>query len=111
MYESFTIPFKKISQHKYALRLYYEMNKHPFHTLNKRVLSIDLWSEKHVLSIDLWSVMDTQDNNLDTTLHHQSQSEGFQLTDINGNAWQGISSQQDVFVTYTTRQGIHMHLM
>lgn len=52
MYDSFTIPFKKNSQHKYALRLYYEMNKHPFHTLHK-----------HVLSIDLWSVMDTQDNN------------------------------------------------
>lgn len=94
MYESFTIPFKKISQHKNALRLYYEMNKHPFHTLHK-----------HVLSIDLWSVMDTQDNNLDTTLHHQSQSEGFQLTYINGYAWQGISSQQDVFVMYTTCQG------
>lgn len=69
------------------------MNKHPFHTLNK-----------HVLSIDLWSVMDTQDNNLDTTLHHQSQSEGFQLTYINGYAWQGISSQQDIFVTYTNCQ-------
>lgn len=55
--------------------------------------------------------MDTQDNNLYTTLHHQSQSEGFQLTNINGNAWQGISSQQDVFVMYTTCQGIHMHLM